>query len=226
VAAVIVEPVAANMGVVPPLAGFLEHLREITLRQGALLIFDEVITGFRVARGGAQALFGVEPDLTILGKVIGGGMPIGAYGGRADLMDLIAPQGAVYQAGTLSGHPVAMAAGAATLDRLTPELYARLEASAASLAEGLLGAVAAAGAAVSVARVGSLLTMFWSPAPPGDFEAVQRCDTAGFAEFHRRMRRAGILLPPSQQEAWFVSAAHTPEEIERSIRVAAAALRP
>ena len=204
VAAVILEPVAANMGVVPPLPGYLEGLRAATQRHGAVLIFDEVITGFRVARGGAQERYGVTPDLTVLGKIIGGGLPVGAYGGRADLMRHIAPDGAVYQAGTLSGNPLAMAAGAATLRELTPTTYERLEAAGARLEAGLTDAAAAAGASVQVSRVGSLLTAF----------------VDDFPTFFHGMLQAGIMLPPSQHEAWFICAAHQDAEIDATLRAA------
>ena len=202
VAAVIVEPVAANMGVVPPAPGYLGGLRDLTIRHGALLIFDEVITGFRVARGGATQRYAVTPDLTVLGKIIGGGLPVGAYGGRADLMRLVAPDGPVYQAGTLAGNPLAMAAGAATLRELTPALYARLEEAGARLETGLTGAAPAAGASVRISRVGSLLTAFVDAFPP----------------FFHAMLDAGIMLPPSQHEAWFISAAHRDEQLDATIR--------
>src|SRR3989440_6613079 len=215
VAAVIVEPVAANMGVVAPATGFLKGLRELTERAGALLIFDEVITGFRVAPGGAQALYGVRPDLTVLGKVIGGGLPVGAYGGRADLMDLVAPAGPVYQAGTLSGHPVVMAAGEATLRRLTPDVYAMIETSSARLASGLRVPGA------SIARVGSLLTVFFREAPPRNFVEAKQSDTKAFARFFHHMLDAGVVLPPSQFEAWFVSAAHDDGVIDATWQAAA-----
>ena len=215
VAAVIVEPVAANMGVVAPVAGFLEALRSLTENAGALLIFDEVITGFRVARGGAQELYGVRPDLTVLGKVIGGGLPVGAYGGRADLMDLVAPAGPVYQAGTLSGHPVVMAAGEATLRRLTPDVYATIEASSAQLASGLRVPGA------SVARVGSLLTVFFRETPPRNFVEAKQSDTESFARFFHHMLDGGVVLPPSQFEAWFVSAAHDDGVIDATLQAAA-----
>jgi glutamate-1-semialdehyde 2,1-aminomutase len=211
VAAVIVEPVAANMGVVAPAPRFLQGLREMASEAGALLIFDEVITGFRVAPGGAQELYGVRPDLTVLGKIIGGGLPVGAYGGRADLMDLVAPSGPVYQAGTLSGHPVVMAAGEATLLRLTPDVYARLEAQAARLESGLRLKGA------STSRVGSLMTLFFRDAPPRDFADAKTSDTAAFARFFRAMLGNGVVLPPSQFEAWFVSAAHDDAAIEATI---------
>jgi glutamate-1-semialdehyde 2,1-aminomutase len=226
VAAVIVEPVAANMGVVPAAPGFLQDLADLAASHGALLVLDEVITGFRVARGGAQERCGLRPDLTILGKIIGGGLPVGAYGGRADLMDLVAPSGPVYQAGTLSGHPQVMAAGLATLERLSPAVYERLEGAAARLEAGLREAARAAGRPVSVGRVASLLTVFFRAQPPRDFDEVRACDGAAFAAFFARMREQGILLPPSAQEAWFVSAAHTDADIERTVaasRVAFAA---
>ncbi len=200
VAAVIVEPVVANAGVVLPATGFLDGLRELTRRYGALLVFDEVITGFRVSRGGAQSLFGVTPDLTLLGKIIGGGLPIGAYGGRAELMDLVAPVGPVYQAGTLAGHPIAMAAGAATLRVLDEDAYARLESLGERLERGLARALPRA----RIVRQGSLLTAFVD-----DFSAL-----------HRRLRSAGVLIPPSQFEAWFISIAHTEEDIDRAIEAA------
>jgi len=215
VAAVIVEPVAANMGVVAPVAGFLQGLRDITKRAGALLIFDEVITGFRVAPGGAQELFGVWPDLTVLGKIIGGGLPVGAYGGRAELMDLVAPSGPVYQAGTLSGHPVVMAAGEATLRALTASLYAVIEEQAARLEAGL---VAKRIEGMSVARVGSLLTVFFRERPPRNFRETKSCDTNAFAAFFRSMLAAGVVLPPSQFEAWFVSAAHDAPVIDATLQ--------
>jgi len=208
VAAVIVEPVAANMGVVPPAPGYLESLRELTTRHGTLLIFDEVITGFRVARGGAQERYNVTADLTILGKIIGGGLPVGAYGGRADLMRHIAPDGPVYQAGTLSGNPLAMVAGAATLRELTATVYDQLEETGAALEAGLADAAEAAGASVLISRVGSLLTAFVD-----DFPA-----------FFHAMLHAGIMLPPSQHEAWFVSTAHTVDQLDATIHAARAAL--
>ena len=204
VAAVIVEPVAANMGVVPPLPGYLEGLRSATEHSKSLLIFDEVITGFRLARGGAQERYGVTPDLTVLGKIIGGGLPVGAYGGRADLMRLVAPEGPVYQAGTLSGNPLAMAAGAATLRLLDASVYAALEASGARLVMGLANA---APASVRINRVGSLLTVF----------------TDAFPRFFHAMLDAGVMLPPSQHEAWFISAAHGVHELDRTVEAAARA---
>ena len=224
IAAVIVEPVAANMGVVAPLPGFLEGLRRLTTAAGALLIFDEVISGFRVGRGGAQGLFGVVPDLTTLGKVIGGGLPIGAYGGRADLLDLVAPVGPVYQAGTLAGHPLAMVAGEAGLAQLDDSLYERLDLNARRLELGLAEAALAAGVPVSVGRVGSLLTVFFRPGPPPtDADEVREADPARFAAFHAAMADQGFLLPPSGQEAWFLSAAHTKAVIDRTVAAAATA---
>jgi glutamate-1-semialdehyde 2,1-aminomutase len=212
VAAVIVEPVAANMGVVKPERGYLEGLRQVTATDGALLIFDEVITGFRVARGGAQERFGVRPDLTVLGKIIGGGLPVGAYGGRADVMAVVAPDGPVYQAGTLAGNPLAMAAGLATLRRLTPEVYSRLEEYGSVLEAGLKDAAHEADVEVQVVRVGSLLTVFFD-------------DDARFARFFHAMLERGVMLPPSQQEAWFVSAAHGDAELRQTLVAARGALR-
>ena len=222
IAAVIVEPVVANSGVLPPAPGFLEHLRELTRANGALLIFDEVITGFRLARGGAQERFGVEPDLTTLGKVIGGGMPIGAYGGRADVMDLVAPAGAVYQAGTLAGHPLSMAAGVATLAQLTPGGHDELEARAAELGRGLASAAVLADEPVSIVRVGPLLTVFFRSAPPRDGAEALQSDRAAYARFFRGMLEEGVLLPPSQFEAWFPSMAHSAADIATTIEAARA----
>jgi glutamate-1-semialdehyde 2,1-aminomutase len=220
IAAVIVEPVAANTGVIAPTDRFLEHLRETTRADGALLVFDEVITGFRLGLGGAQARFGVRPDLTTLGKIIGGGMPIGAYGGRTDLMDLVAPVGPVYQAGTLSGHPLSMAAGIATLAELTPDRYVALEAGAADLAAGLADAAAAARRPVAIARVGPLLTVFFRATVPSDAAEALASDRAAYAGFFGSMLDQGVFLPPSQFEAWFPSMAHGPAEIEATIAAA------
>jgi len=223
VAAVIVEPVAANVGVIAPAPGFLEGLRDLCTETGAILVFDEVITGFRVANGGAQERYGVRPDLTILGKIIGGGLPIGAYGGRADLMAMIAPDGLVYQAGTLSGHPLTMAAGTATLRELGPDSYARLEATSLRLEAGLRDAVAGSGRDISIARVGSLLTVFFrAPAPTTTAEAMAS-DRQAYGRFFGSMLDAGILLPPSQFEAWFISLAHGDAEIEATLAAARAA---
>ena len=225
IAAVIVEPVVANSGVIGPLPGFLELLRELTSADGSLLLFDEVITGFRLGRGGAQARFRIRPDLTTLGKVIGGGLPIGAYGGRADVMDLVAPAGPVYQAGTLSGHPLAMAAGVATLAQLEPDRYVELEGRATDLAAGLVQAAAQAGCVASVARVGPLLTVFFRSAPPQDGADAEASDRAAFGRFWRAMLAERILLPPSPFEAWFPSLAHGRDEIGRTLDAAANAFR-
>jgi len=221
IAAVIVEPVAANMGVVPPSEGFLPGLREIATRSGALLVFDEVITGFRVARGGAQQLWDVRPDLTVLGKIIGGGLPVAAYGGRRELMEMIAPLGPVYQAGTLSGNPLAMRAGLATLPRLAaPEFYASLEKKSERLAEGIRSGLGRAGIRGQVNRVSSLLTLFFTENPVKDYAGAKKSDTAMFARFFQEMLKRGILLPPSQYEALFVSAAHTDADIHETARAA------
>jgi len=211
IACVIVEPVAGNMGCVAPAPGFLEFLREITAHYGALLIFDEVMTGFRVSFGGAQQLYGVRPDLTTLGKVIGGGLPIGAYGGRADIMAKVAPLGPVYQAGTLSGNPLAVAAGLAMLRYLKahPEIYGQLEQRTARLVEAF-------GPGVTVNRVGSMFTAFFCPGPVTDFESARRADATRFARFFRFMLDRGIYLAPSQFEAAFVSAAHSDDDIDRT----------
>jgi len=211
IAAVIVEPVVGNMGCVPPAPGFLSLLREITERHGALLIFDEVMTGFRVAYGGAQQLFGIRPDLTTLGKVIGGGLPVGAYGGRADIMAKVAPLGPVYQAGTLSGNPLAVAAGLAMLTYLKehPEIYSELERKGMQLA-------AAAPPGTIVNRAGSMVTFFFTDQPVTDYDSAKRSDTARFARFHRSMLEQGIYLPPSQFEALFISAAHSDGDIART----------
>ena len=220
IAAVIVEPVVANAGVIPPAPGYLDHLRAVTQADGALLVLDEVITGFRLGRGGAQARFDITPDLTTLGKIIGGGMPVGAYGGRAGLMDLVAPAGPVYQAGTLSGHPLSMAAGIATLGELDDERYAELEATATALRAGLADAARAADREVAIARVGSLLTVFFRPTPPVDAAEALASDRAAYARFFGAMLDQGILLPPSQFEAWFLSMAHGPAEIEATLEAA------
>ena len=223
IAAVIVEPIAGNMGCVPPAEGFLAGLRAVTERYGALLIFDEVITGFRVAYGGAQGLYGVRPDLTCLGKVLGGGLPVGAYGGRRDLMERMAPAGPVYQAGTLSGNPLAMAAGCAALRLLYGgEAYPRLEALAALLADGLRAAAAEAGVPVQLARVGSMLTVFFTATPVTDYETARTADTARYAAFFQHMLERGIYLPPSQFELWFVSLAHSEADVEATVESARA----
>lgn len=220
IAAVIVEPIVANSGVIPPSPGFLEHLREVTRRNGTLLVFDEVITGFRVARGGAQALFGVAPDLTTLGKVIGGGMPVGAYGGRAELMNLVAPIGRVYQAGTLSGHPLTMAAGIATLDQLEEQRYVALQERVDRLELGLAEAARDAGRQVSIGRCGPLLTVFFTAGAPHNGQEALAADRGAYARFFRAMLRQGVLLPPSQFEAWFPGFAHTDAEIDQTVAAA------
>jgi glutamate-1-semialdehyde 2,1-aminomutase len=208
------------VGVVAPIPGFLEALRELTAANGAVLIFDEVITGFRLARGGAQERYGVRPDLTTLGKIIGGGLPVGAYGGRADLMRHVAPEGGVYQAGTLSGHPLTMAAGAATLDLLTPQVYEGLEATGAALEAGLRAAAAAARREVAIARVGSLLTVFFRAGVPGNWAEAGTSDRDAYARFFGTMLDEGVLLPPSQFEAWFIGASHGPAEIGATLEAA------
>jgi glutamate-1-semialdehyde 2,1-aminomutase len=218
IAAVIVEPVAANMGVVPPLAGFLQELREITRREGALLIFDEVITGFRMAYGGAQNLYEIEPDLTTLGKIIGGGLPVAAYGGRRDIMETVAPLGPVYQAGTLSGNPLAMRAGLATLPKLEAAgFYDSLNEKSQRLADGLRSALSEARIPGRVNVAESLLTLFFSADPVRDYADAKKSDTERFAAFFREMLERGIFLPPSQFEALFVSAAHTDADIDHAI---------
>lgn len=218
IAAVIVEPVAANMGVVPPLAGFLQELREITRREGTLLIFDEVISGFRMAYGGAQNLYEIEPDLTTLGKIIGGGLPVAAYGGRRDVMEMIAPVGPVYQAGTLSGNPLAMRAGLATLPKLAaPGFYDSLNEKSQRLADGLRSALSEARVPGRVNVAGSLLTLFFTADPVRDYADAKKSDTARFAAFFREMLERGIFLPPSQFEALFVSASHTDADIDHAI---------
>ena len=225
IAAVIVEPIAGNMGIVPPADGFLAGLREITRAAGAVLIFDEVISGFRAAAGGAQALAGVRPDLTCLGKIIGGGLPVGAYGGRADLMELVSPAGPVYQAGTLSGNPLAMTAGLWCLKNLSPKLYKTLGALGARLAAGLAGAAREAGVALQVNALGSVLTPFFTDRPVRDFASATSADTERYARFFRGMLDRGIYPPPSQFEAWFLSAAHTPRDVDATIAAARGAMK-
>jgi glutamate-1-semialdehyde 2,1-aminomutase len=224
VAALIVEPIAGNMGVVPPADGFLRGLREACSARGAILIFDEVISGFRATAGGAQAMYGVRPDLTCLGKIIGGGLPVGAYGGRADLMGLVAPAGPVYQAGTLSGNPLAMTAGIWSVKQLTPRLYSHLRALGSRLAAGLAEAARAANVALQVNAVGSLLTPFFTGRPVRDFQSATGADTDRYAAFFRGMLARGIYPPPSQFEAWFLSAAHTVKDVERTIEAAREAM--
>jgi glutamate-1-semialdehyde 2,1-aminomutase len=225
VAAVIVEPVAGNMGVVPPAPGFLEGLRDLCTRHGAVLIFDEVITGFRVAYGGAQERYGVRPDLTCLGKIIGGGLPVGAYGGRADLLEQVAPLGAVYQAGTLSGNPLAVAAGLATLKALgAGDPYARLEALGARVERGLREAARQAGVPVTINRVGSMLTAFFCEGPVASYADARRADTARYARFFHAMLERGVYVAPSQFEAAFVSLAHSDADLDRAAKAAADAM--
>ncbi len=225
IGAVIVEPVAGNMGVVPPADGFLRGLREICTAEHAVLIFDEVISGFRASIAGAQGLANVRPDLTCLGKIIGGGLPVGAYGGRADLMELVSPAGPVYQAGTLSGNPLAMTAGLWSLDQLTPKLYADLSELGARLAAGLADAARDAGVPLQVNAVGSLVTPFFTSRPVRDYESATSASTDEYARFFRGMITRGIYPPPSQFEAWFLSAAHRPRDIDKTIRAAKDAMK-
>ena len=225
IAAFIVEPVAGNMGVVAPTPGYLEAAREITREHGSLLIFDEVITGFRVAYGGAQSRYGIQPDLTTLGKIVGGGLPVGAYGGRADLMERVAPAGDVYQAGTLSGNPLAMAAGLATLKvlkRLDP--YGRLEALGQKLESGIGAAAEREGVRVRVNRVGSMLTVFLTGEQVTDFATAGRSDTRAYARFFHAMLRRKVYLPPAQFEAMFLSAAHSEQDVDLTVLAAREAL--
>ncbi len=222
-AAILAEPVAANMGVVPAAPGFLELLRDRASASGALLVFDEVITGFRVARGGAQERFGVLPDLTILGKVVGGGLPAAAYGGPRSLMERIAPAGDVYQAGTLSGNPLAVAAALATLSRLDDAAYARLAALTERLADGLAGAAAAAGCPVQIQTVPGLLTVFFAERPVTDYADAAGCDLDAYAVWCRGLLARGVYPPPSQFEAWFPSLAHDEDDLQRTIEAAAEA---
>jgi glutamate-1-semialdehyde 2,1-aminomutase len=225
IAAVIVEPVAGNMGVVPPQPPFLAGLREITRQHGALLIFDEVITGFRVARGGAQETTGIRADLTCLGKIVGGGLPVGAYGGRAEILEQVAPLGPIYQAGTLSGNPLAMAAGIETLMLLqAPGFYAELEAKGKRLTEGLAAAAAANRVPVQINRVGSMLTAFFSSVAVRDYATARTADTGRYGAFFRALLERGVSLAPSQFEAAFVSAAHTAEDLETTLAGAREAL--
>ncbi|MBA7715665.1 Glutamate-1-semialdehyde 2,1-aminomutase [subsurface metagenome] len=221
IAAVLVEPVAANMGVVPPIGNYLEALRKLCDQNEALLIFDEVITGFRLAAGGAQELFGVKADITCLGKIIGGGLPAAAFGGRADIMDMLAPAGAVYQAGTLAGNPIATAAANATLDILIKEdCYQRLESSAAMLESGLANAARDAGIAVTINRVGSIMSCFFTDRPVRNFADVQSTNIKQFKRFFAEMLEQGVYLAPSAYEAMFVSLAHSRQDIEKTIEAA------
>ena len=221
VACIIIEPVAGNMGLVPPAAGFLESLRTVTEKHGVILIFDEVMTGFRVAYGGAQTLYGIRPDLTCFGKVIGGGLPVGAYGGKKEIMAQIAPQGSIYQAGTLSGNPIAMAAGIATLEQLKKEgVYESLAEKSNRLAAGLAEAARQSGIAARVDHVGSMLGMFFTDRDVTNFEEAKTCDLERFSAFYQGMRQSGIYLAPSQFEVLFLSAAHTDEHIDATINAA------
>jgi len=225
IAALIVEPVAGNMGVVPPAEGFLEGLRELCNEHGALLIFDEVITGFRVSRGGAQERYDVSPDLTVMGKVVGGGLPVGGFGGPAEIMNHLAPEGPVYQAGTLSGNPLATAAGLATLKALAGEqVYAELEAAGAALAGGLQEAVVSCGVSARVQRVGSMMTLFFNEEPVENLDSLDGVRTDLYAKFYQGMIEGGVTLPPSQYEAFFVSTAHTDDDIEKITSTAAGVL--
>jgi glutamate-1-semialdehyde 2,1-aminomutase len=225
IAAIIVEPIAGNIGVVPPSDNFLAGLRRLCDREGALLVFDEVITGFRTASGGAQAIFGVKPDLTCLGKIIGGGLPVGAYGGRADLMDLVSPAGPVYQAGTLSGNPLAMAAGLWSLGQLSARLYRHLARLGSMLADGLATAARDAGVALQVNAFGSMLTPFFTSQAVRDYRSVLTADTSQYAAFFRGMLARGIYPPPSQFEAWFLSGAHTERDVLKTIAAAKGAMK-
>jgi len=226
IACVIVEPIAGNMGVVPPAPDFLPALRQLTLGNDSLLIFDEVISGFRADYGGAQALYDITPDLTVLGKIIGGGLPVGAYGGRGEIMDLIAPAGPVYQAGTLSGNPLAVTAGLATLKQLrSKQLYKKLEERSAQLAEGIDKEAKQAGIPLVQHRVGSMMTSFFTSEPVVDWNSAKRSDTKRYGQFFHRMLEQGVYLAPSQFEAAFLSTAHTPADIERTIKAARAAFK-
>jgi glutamate-1-semialdehyde 2,1-aminomutase len=225
IAAVIVEPIAGNMGLVPPKPGFLQGLRDLTAQKGALLIFDEVMCGFRVAFGGAQELYGVNPDLTTLGKVLGGGMPVGAYGGRADLMSQVAPEGPVYQAGTLSGNPVAMAAGIATLRKLQDgSVHRALEVHGAFMEEGIRRALERTGVKGTFQRVGSMATLFFREGPVEDYESAKGSDLKRFAAFFWAMAKRGVYLPPSQFETWFLNWALTRENLRKIVKAAGESL--
>lgn len=224
IAALFVEPIAGNMGVVPPREGFLEGLRTICTREGVLLVFDEVISGFRASAGGAQRLLGVAPDLTCLGKILGGGLPVGAYGGRAEIMDLVAPSGPVYQAGTLSGNPLAMTAGLWCLESLSPKLYRQLARLGARLAAGLADAARAAAVPMQVNAFGSVLTPFFTSEPVRDYQSAARSDTAAYGAFFRGLLARGVYAPPSQFEAWFISGAHSDRDVDRTIKAARTSL--
>ena len=228
IACVIVEPVVGNAGCIPPAPGYLKALREITNREGALLIFDEVMTGFRVALGGAQELYGITPDLTTLGKILGGGLPCAAFGGRTDIMDLLAPVGPVYQAGTLSGNPLAMAAGISTISHLLDhrdEVYPLLESLSNALVNGIIAEAARAGVPMVANRVGAMFTWFFASAPVTDYSSAAKSDTAAFARFHRAMLNRGMWLPCSQFEAAFLSTAHTMQVVQQTVDAARIALQ-
>jgi glutamate-1-semialdehyde 2,1-aminomutase len=223
IACIIVEPIVGNAGCIPPAPSYLQALRTLTAQHGALLIFDEVMTGFRVAFGGAQELYGIRPDLTTLGKIVGGGLPVGAFGGRAEIMDQLAPLGPVYQAGTLSGNPLAMAAGIATVGYLRDhraEVYAKLEKLSATVADGVASAAASAGIPLTTNRVGAMWTWFFTAGPVTNYEQAAQSDTKRFAAFHRAMLNAGVWLPPSQFEAAFTSTAHTDADIQQTVDAA------
>ena len=225
IAAIVVEPIAGNMGVVPPVSGFLPGLRALGTRYGPLLIFDEVISGFRASTGGAQAILRVTPDLTCLGKIIGAGFPVGAYGGRADVMNLVAPAGPVYQAGTLSGNPVAMTAGLWALKRLTPSLYKELARRTSVLVTGLTAAARAAAVPLQINAFGSVFTPFFTALPVRDYESALSANTTAYAAFFQAMLARGIYPPPSQFEAWFLSAAHTDRHVQQTIKAAGSAMK-
>lgn len=225
VAALCVEPIAGNMGLVPPADGFLQGLRELCDKYGAMLLFDEVISGFRASRGGAQQVYGVTPDLTCLGKIIGGGLPVGAYGGKAEVMELVSPAGPVYQAGTLSGNPLAMTAGIWCLDQLTPALYTQLAALGSRLAAGFADAARDAGVALQVNAFGSLVTPFFTTQQVRDYASATSANTELYARFFRGMLARGIYTPPSQFEAWFLSAAHTRKDVDTTIAAAREVMR-
>lgn len=227
IAAIIIEPVVGNMGTVLPDKSFLEGLRALCSAEGIVLVFDEVMTGFRLARGGAQELFGIKPDLSVFGKIIGGGLPVGAYGGKREIMEKIAPAGPVYQAGTLSGNPLAMAAGLAALRQINqnPEIYKKLEIKTALLAEGLRSAAKKAGKNYTVNQIGSMISLFFTEQPVTDFDSAFLCDTSLFGKFFHGMLEKGFYLPPAQFEAWFVSSAHTEEDIKNTITAAEEVLK-